>query len=147
MPAASRIRLPRQWRHRRRRQQGRRGQQGQPDKPDNPDKKERPERLGRREKKPSQGKKERPERLVHPEQPERLERLVQRDEEAGRVLITLSGLGDQKMGRDCNLPFFLICQTDPKPPSASLRSTSSLGVLRKYACARRLVAIGVKREY
>jgi hypothetical protein len=69
-------------------------------------------RLGRREKKPSQGKKERPvrpvrpERLVQPVHPERLERLVQRDEEAGRVLITLSGLGDQKMGRDCNLPFF-----------------------------------------
>lgn len=107
-------------------------------------------RLGLREKKPSQGKKERPERperLVHPERLERLERLEQRDEEAGRVLIALSGLGDQKMGRDCNLPFFLICQTDPKRPSASLPSTSSLGVLRKYACARRLVVIGVKREY
>jgi hypothetical protein len=60
-------------------------------------------RLGRREKKPSQGKKERPVLpvrpvlLVHPVQ---LERLVQRDEEASRVLIALAGLGDQKRGRE-----------------------------------------------
>lgn len=123
MPAASRTR--------RRRQQGRRGQQGQPDKPDKPDKKERPGRLGRKEKKPKQGKTERPEQPVRPEQLERpeqpvlLERLVQTDEKAGRVLIALSGLDDQKRGRECNLPF-LICQTDSKGPFASLRSTSSL---------------------
>ena len=107
MPAASRIRLPpRHWRHRRRRQQGRRGQPGQLDKPD---RKERPGRLGRTEKRPKQAKTERPEQPVRPEQPEQpvlLERLVQTDEIAGRVLITLSGLGDQKRGREYNLAFF-----------------------------------------
>jgi len=110
LPAASRIRLPpRHWRHRRRRQQGRRGQPGQLDKPDRPDKKERLGRLGRTEKRPKQGKTERPEQPVRPEQraqPVLLECLVQTDEIAGRVLITLSGLGDQKRGRECNLPFF-----------------------------------------
>jgi hypothetical protein len=98
LPAASRT--PR------RRQQGRWGQ------PDKPDKKERPGRLGRKEKKPKQGKTERPAQPVRPEQQERpeqpvlLERLVQTDEKAGRVLIVLSGLGDQKRGRECNPPLF-----------------------------------------
>ena len=90
MPGASRVRLPRQWRHRRRRQQDRRGQQGQPD---NPDKKEPPVRLGqlgpreKREKKLSQGKTE-PlallERLEPPGRPVRLERLVPMDKKTDR---------------------------------------------------------------
>jgi hypothetical protein len=50
---------------------------------------------------------------VQPEQPERperpvlLERLVQTDEKTGRVLIALSGLGDQKKGEgNVTSPFF-----------------------------------------
>jgi hypothetical protein len=49
------------------------------------------------------------ERLVQPvrlERLERLERLVHRDEEAGRVLIALSGLGDQKREGTVTSPFF-----------------------------------------
>lgn len=49
-----------------------------------------------------------PVRPVQPERPVRLERLAQTDKKTGRILIALSGLGDQKRGRECNLPFFYL---------------------------------------
>jgi hypothetical protein len=48
-----------------------------------------------------------PERLERPVPPVRLEQLVQMDEIAGRVLIALSGLGDQKGEGKATFPFFL----------------------------------------
>jgi hypothetical protein len=112
LPAASRIRLPRQWRHRRprRRLQGRRGRQDQPDKADKKERLVRPEPPGQREKKPSQGKTERPalpERLERPEPQVRLERLAKTDEKTGRAFKCLIWSGGKKKGKGHYLPFFI----------------------------------------
>jgi hypothetical protein len=95
LPDASRIRLPRQWRHPRRRQSlGRLGPQDHPDnpeQPDNLDKKAPPARLerpARKAKKLSQGRTERPalpEQLERPVPPVRLEQRAQMDEKTGRL--------------------------------------------------------------
>jgi len=107
LPAASRIRLPRQWRHRRprRRLQGRRGRQDQPDKADKKERLVRLEPPGQREKKPSQGKTERPalpERLERPEPQVRLEQLAKTDEKTGRAFKCLIWSGGKK--REGTLP-------------------------------------------
>src|SRR4026209_890001 len=120
LPAAIRIRLPRQWRHRRPRRRvhgrGRRGRprgrwaggRGRQVQPDKADKKERLVRLeppGQREKKPSQGKTERPalpERLERPEPQVRLERLAKTDEKTGRAFKCLIWSGGKK--REGTLP-------------------------------------------